>query len=50
VQKAKALQELEQVEKVVLFVFSRKGFTADALAYFQEHGITWSDDERWLGE
>ena len=50
VQKARELQELEQVEKAILFVFSRKGFTANALAYFQEHGIAWSDDERWLGE
>jgi hypothetical protein len=50
VQKTKELQELEQVEKAVLFIFSRKGFTVDALAYFQEHDIAWSDDERWLGE
>ncbi len=50
VRKAHALQEREQVGKAVLFVFSRKGFTQDALAYFQERGIAWSDDERWLGE
>jgi len=49
VQKAQTLQEREQVEKAVLFVFSRKGFTRNALAYFQEHGIAWSDDDRWLG-
>lgn len=49
VQKAQTLQEREQIEKAVLFVFSRKGFTKDALAYFQKHGIAWSDDERWLG-
>lgn len=49
VRKAKILQEREQIEKAVLFVFSRKGFTQDALAYFQEHGIAYSDDERWLG-
>ena len=49
VQKAQTLQEREQVEKAVLFVFSRHGFTRDALAYFQEHGIAYSDDERWLG-
>ena len=49
VQKARTLQEREHVEKALLFVFSRKGFTRDALAYFQEHNIAWSDDERWLG-
>ena len=49
VQKAQTLQEREQIEKALLFVFSRQGFTKDALAYFQEHGIAWSDDERWLG-
>lgn len=49
VRKAQILQEREQVEKAVLFVFSRKGFTRDSLAYFQEYGIAWSDDERWLG-
>ncbi len=49
VKKAQTLQEREQIQKAVLFVFSRKGFTKDALAYFQEHGIAYSDDERWLG-
>jgi hypothetical protein len=50
VRKAQILQEREQIEKAVFFVFSRKGFTKDAFTYFQEHGIAWSDDERWLGE
>ena len=49
IKKAQTLQEREQVEKAVLFVFSRHGFTLDALAYFREHGIAYSDDERWLG-
>jgi hypothetical protein len=48
--KVQALQELEQVDKAVAFVFSRRGFTRDALAYFREHHIAWSDDERWLGQ
>lgn len=47
--KAQELQRREQIEKAVLFVFSRRGFTQDALAYFRAHGIAWSDDERWLG-
>lgn len=50
VQKAQILREREEIEKAVLFVFSRKGFTKDALAYFHEHGIAYSDDERWLGD
>ena len=49
VHKAQTLQEREQIDKAVLFVFSRHGFTQDALTYFQEHGIAYSDDERWLG-
>jgi hypothetical protein len=48
-QKAHTLRELEHVEKTVLFVFSRNGFTRDTLAYFQDHNIAWSDDDRWLG-
>lgn len=47
-QKAQELRDLEQVDKAVAFVFSRKGFTQDALTYFQKHHIAWSDDEHWL--
>lgn len=50
VQKARELQEREQIRHAVLFVFSMKGFTKDALMYFDEHGIAYSDDDRWLGE
>ena len=49
VRKAGQLREMEQVEKTALFVFSRHGFTPEALAYFREQRIAWSDDERWLG-
>lgn len=48
-QKVETLREIEQVEKYVVFVFSRSGFTADALNFFQTNKIAWSDDERWLG-
>ncbi|MCP4403059.1 MAG: hypothetical protein GY801_37855 [bacterium] len=48
VRKAQTLQEREQIEKAVLFVFSRNGFAKEALTYFQEHDIAYSDDERWL--
>jgi len=49
VRKAQTLREYEQIDKAVLFVFSRQGFAQDALSYFQEHSLAWSDDERWLG-
>ncbi|MCP4399205.1 MAG: hypothetical protein GY801_18125, partial [bacterium] len=35
VRKAQTLQEREQIEKAVLFVFSRNGFAKEALTYFQ---------------
>lgn len=50
VRKAREVQEREQISRAELFVFSLKGFTKDALEYFQEHGIAYSDDDRWLGE
>ncbi len=50
VQKSYEVQEREQITKTVLFVFSLKGFTKDALDYFQEQGIAYSDDDCWLGE
>lgn len=50
VQKAHTLQIYEPIGKAVLFVFSRKGFTEDALAYCQAQHIAYSADERWLGE
>ena len=30
--------------------YSLTGFTDDALNYFEERAIVWSEDERWLGE
>jgi hypothetical protein len=50
VQKAQTLRTYESIGKAVLFVFSRKGFTDDTLAYFQAQHIAYSSDERWLGE
>ncbi len=48
--KAREAEEREQLRRAVLFVFSLKGFTKDALEYFQVRGIAYSDDDRWLGE
>jgi hypothetical protein len=47
--KAQALQEQEGLTHAVLFVFCSQGFTQDALDYFAQHNIAYSDDERWLG-
>ncbi|MBT3388641.1 MAG: hypothetical protein HN417_11965 [Desulfobacula sp.] len=46
--KAETAIELENIEKVVLFVFSSNGFTQDALSFMKERGIAWSADARWL--
>ncbi len=48
VQKADEVQACESLPRFVLFVFSLKGFKQDVPEYFQEHGIAYSDDERWL--
>ncbi len=47
-EKAQELQKLEQVEKVMLFVFCLAGFHEETLAFFREQGIAWSDDARWI--
>ncbi len=49
VKKADTLKRWEEVERAVLFVFSRHGFTSDAIDYFEQHQIAYSDDEGWLG-
>jgi hypothetical protein len=49
VQKAQGLQSREHLTKAVLFVFCSQGFIAETVDYFQEHGIAYSADERWLG-
>lgn len=46
--KARTLQDWEPIGKAVLFVFSRNGFTHEVVPYFLEHGVAYSDDERWL--
>ena len=39
----------EAQEKVIGFIYSRNGFTNDALARCRELGIATSEDERWIG-
>ncbi len=50
VRKAREVQEREQLPNAVLFVFSLKGFKQGVTDYFQEEGIAYSEDDRWLGE
>lgn len=42
--------EVEQLEKSIGFIYSRKGLTAEAEKRCQEQGIAYSSNERWLGE
>jgi hypothetical protein len=42
------IEKLENLERVVGFIFSRAGFTAEAEAYCEEKGIACSEDEKWL--
>jgi hypothetical protein len=42
------IKKLENLERVVGFIFSRAGFTAEAETYCKEKGIACSEDERWL--
>ncbi len=38
----------ENIERVAGFIFSRSGFTKEALAYCKKKGIAYSDDVRWI--
>ncbi|MEZ4525839.1 MAG: hypothetical protein R2941_07965 [Desulfobacterales bacterium] len=49
-EKALILTELEKVEKSVLFVFSKSGFTKDALQYLEAHAMAWTEEEAWIKE
>jgi hypothetical protein len=42
------IKKRENLERVVGFIFSRNGFTAEAEEYCREKGIACSEDERWL--
>ena len=49
-EKVRELLEAEGVEKHVAFVFSVSGFTQEAVGFFEEHGVAYSDDIGWLGD
>jgi hypothetical protein len=46
--KFEEIKKVENLERVIGFIFSRKGFTKEAEDYCKERGIACSDDERWL--
>jgi hypothetical protein len=46
--KALEVKELENLEKSVVFVFSASGFYKTAIGFFQDNGIAWSADKRFL--
>ena len=46
--KFEEIKKLENLDRVVGFIFSRSGFTVEAEDYCREQGIACSEDERWL--
>ena len=50
VEKMEDLLEAETVGRHIGFVFSVSGFTCEAMDFFEENGIAWSDDCDWLAD
>jgi hypothetical protein len=46
--KAKEVQKLENIHKAMFFVFSVSGFYKNAIEFFQDNGIAWSEDKGFL--
>ncbi|VEN73219.1 conserved hypothetical protein [Candidatus Desulfarcum epimagneticum] len=46
--KALEVKELENLDKVLFFVFSAGGFYKIAIDFFKDNGIAWSADKRFL--
>ena len=46
--KASEIKKLENINKAVIFVFSASGFFKPAIKFFNDNGIAWSDDKRFL--
>ncbi len=49
-EKKRELLEAETVGRHIGFVFSVSGFTREALEFFEENAVAWSDDDSWLSE
>ncbi|MBF0449962.1 MAG: hypothetical protein HQK75_04610 [Candidatus Magnetomorum sp.] len=46
--KASDVKQLENVSKAIVFVFSAGGFYQNTIRFFNDNGIAWSDDKRFL--
>jgi hypothetical protein len=46
--KFEEIKKIENLERVIGFIFSRSGFTTEAEAHCREKGIACSEDEKWL--
>jgi hypothetical protein len=46
--KFEEIKTIENLDRVIGFIFSRSGFTKEAENYCRERGIACSEDERWL--
>ena len=46
--KFEEIKKLENLDRVIGFIFSRSGFTKDVEDYCREKGIACSEDEKWL--
>ncbi len=46
--KLEYLKEIEKIDRVLGFIFSRKGFTKEAETLCQEKGYAYSSDDHWL--
>jgi len=42
------IKKLENLDRVVGFIFSRNGFTAEAEEFCRQNGIAYSDDRKWI--
>ncbi len=48
--KADELMRLEHVDKALLLVFCKAGFTSDAMDCMRENRMAWSADEQWMAK
>ena len=46
--KASQVKKMENISRLVVFVFSAKGFYKNTIKFFNDNGIAWSDDKRLL--
>jgi len=48
IDKSSQVKKKENIGKLVVFVFSANGFYKNAITFFENNGIAWSDDKRFL--